>query len=78
VTAIDERLVEVFRDVFDDPDLLIDASTTAEDIDGWDSLQHINLLFAVEQEFGVAFSGDEGAALADVGQLQRLLDDRRV
>ena len=38
-----KRLNEVFRDVFDEEDITVDEGTTAEDIDGWDSLEHINL-----------------------------------
>ena len=44
-----ERLNEVFRDVFDEEDITVDEGTTAEDIDGWDSLEHINLMAAVPQ-----------------------------
>ena len=48
-----ERLNEVFRDVFDEEDITVDEGTTAEDIDGWDSLEHINLMAAVESEFAM-------------------------
>ena len=47
-----ETLNEVFRDVFDDPSITVDDSTTSDDVDGWDSLEHINLIAAIEQEFG--------------------------
>ena len=46
-----ERLNEVFRDVFDDSSITVDDSTTSKDIEDWDSLEHINLVGAVEQEF---------------------------
>ena len=48
-----ERLNEVFRDVFDDDTIEVDDLTTADDIDDWDSLEHINLIAAVEKEFGI-------------------------
>ena len=48
-----ERLNEVFRDVFDEEDITVDEGTTAEDIDGWDSLEHINLMAAVESKFSM-------------------------
>ena len=46
-----ERLNKVFRDVFDDDDITVTETTTSADIDDWDSLEHINLVAAVEQEF---------------------------
>ena len=53
-----ERLNEVFRDVFDEEDITVDEGTTAEDIDGWDSLEHINLMAAVESEHQVFHGTD--------------------
>ena len=44
-----ERLNKVFRDVFDDDDITVTETTTSADIDVWDSLEHINLVAAVEQ-----------------------------
>src|SRR6186713_1208410 len=46
------RLTSVFRDVFDDDDLQISAATTADDIDAWTSLAHINLMMRIEDTFG--------------------------
>jgi acyl carrier protein len=71
--ALPDRLQEVFRDVFDDPGLVLTDATTSDDIDGWDSLQHVTLLFRIEDEFGVEFVGDEAASLANVGELATLL-----
>ena len=51
-----EGLNEVFRDVFDDEDIIVTAETTSEDIEDWDSLEHINLIVAVEKKFGMKFS----------------------
>ena len=48
-----ETLNGVFQDVFDDESIEVHDETTSDDIDGWDSLEHINLIGAVEQEFGV-------------------------
>ena len=47
-----KRLAEVFRDIFDDDSIVITEKTTANDIDDWDSIEHINLIGAVEDEFG--------------------------
>ena len=69
------QLQDVFRRVFDDDDLSITDATTAADIDGWDSMAHVNLILAVEKQFGVRFSASEIAAMQgqDVGHLARLI-----
>jgi acyl carrier protein len=64
-----ETLNEVFRDVFDDPSIEVDDSTTSDDIDGWDSLEHINLIAAVEQEFGVKFNMGQVVSMKNVGEM---------
>ena len=51
-----ETLNEIFRDVFDDDTIEVNENTTADDIDDWDSLEHINLIASVEQEFGIKFT----------------------
>ena len=51
-----ETLNGVFQDVFDDESIVVKEETTADDIEDWDSLEHINLIAAVEQEFGIKFS----------------------
>ena len=73
---IHERLTEVFRDVFDDPTLEISDSTTAKDIEGWDSLTHINLIVATEEALGVSFTTKQVQALANVGDFMRLIASR--
>lgn len=71
--TVDERLEEVFRSVFDDEQLRLSDDMTAADVPGWDSLAHINLMFALESEFGVTFKGDELADFADIGALKHFL-----
>jgi acyl carrier protein len=76
--ALHEQLQDVFRDVFNDPNLALTATTTAADIEEWDSLQHVTLLFRIEDEFNVEFVGDEAASLANVGELEALLRQKGV
>ena len=64
-----ETLNEVFRDVFDDPSITVDDSTTSADVDGWDSLEHINLIAAIEQEFGVKFNMGQVVSMKNVGEM---------
>lgn len=72
--TVRERVQGVFADVFDDPGLVLRDDMNANDIEGWDSLNHINLIMGVEAEFGVQFEGSEIAELANVGDLFALLE----
>ena len=71
-----ERLNDVFRDVFDDDTIEVDDLTTADDIDDWDSLEHINLIAAVEKEFGIKFRMGEVSTMKDVGEMVEIIMSR--
>lgn len=64
-----EKLNGVFRDVFDDEEIEVNDSTTADDIEDWDSLEHINLIAAIEQEFGIKFSMGQVVTMKNVGEM---------
>lgn len=64
-----EKLTEVFREVFDDEELVINDATTSDDIDGWDSLVHINLINVVEMEFGMRFEMNRIVSMKNVGEM---------
>lgn len=64
-----KRLNAVFQDVFDDPDLTVSDETTAADVDGWDSLVHITLIDAVEEEFDISFDMKTIVKLKNVGEM---------
>lgn len=63
------RLNEVFQDVFDDDSIEVGPETTSEDIEDWDSLEHINLVAAVEQEFGIKFTMAQVVGMKNVGEM---------
>jgi len=67
-----EILTEVFRDVLDDPALELRDNTTAADVENWDSLNHIDLILAVERRFKVKFTTREVTSLQNVGELAEL------
>lgn len=71
-----ERLNEVFQDVFDDEDILVDEETTADDIEDWDSIEHINLISAVESEFGIRFTMGEVSGMKNVGEMIHIIETR--
>jgi acyl carrier protein len=54
-----EQVQEVFRGVFGDPDIELREDMTAQDVEGWDSLMHINLIIAVERRFKIKFATAE-------------------
>jgi len=67
------RLVGVFRQLFGDDSLSLSRETTAQDVKGWDSLMHINLIVAVEREFKIRFTTREITTLRNVGDLVDLI-----
>lgn len=73
---IKERLQEIFRDVFDEEDLEIREDMSAKDIDDWDSLAQINLIVAIEKEFGVKFNLDEVSQLKNIGEMLELISKK--
>ena len=71
-----DRLEEVFRQVFDNEDLVLRDQMVATDIEGWDSVAHINLMFGIEQAFGIRFKGNVLADMKNIGELKQFLADR--
>jgi acyl carrier protein len=67
-------LTEIFRDLFDDDDIMLSDKTTAADIEGWDSFNNLNMIAAAEQHFGVKISTREIESLAVVGDLVDLIE----
>ena len=64
-----ETLNGVFQDVFDDESIEVHDETTSDDIEDWESLEHINLIAAVEQEFGVKFNMGQVVSMKNVGEM---------
>lgn len=69
-------LTEIFQDVLDDDELVLGAATTAQDVENWDSLNHVRLMLTVERKFGVKFSAAEIGRLKNVGDLVALIQNR--
>ena len=64
-----QKLNDVFQDVFDDDTIIVRDETTAADIEDWDSLEHINLMVAIEKDFGMRFNMAEVTGLKNVGEM---------
>ncbi len=68
MTELRERLQTIFRHVFADPDIVLRDDMTGADVDGWDSLAHINLIIAVEKGMGIKFATAEISKMKEPGQ----------
>jgi len=73
---IRDKLEAIFRDVFDDPTIVIADATTAKDVVSWDSISHVDLIVSVEKTFQVSFTTKEIKGLENVGDFVRLIVSR--
>ncbi len=71
-----DQLTEVFIDVFDEVDITLSDNTTADDIDEWDSLEHITLITAIEKEFKIRFKMSEVSSMKNVGEMVDIIESR--
>lgn len=69
-----EQLENLFRTVFGDDTIKLKDETTAADIEGWDSVATINLMFSIEQTFGLQFPGNKFAEFKNIGELESYLN----
>jgi len=76
MASVKERLNAVFQDVFDDPKLQINEAMTADDVDAWDSLTHIDLIVAVEKAFRIKLSTSAVRGLKNVGDFVTLITSK--
>lgn len=70
---IAEKVQEIFRDIFDDDELIITDETNSDDIEDWDSLEHISLIVAMEKEFNMKFDIKKVNTLENVGGMIDLI-----
>lgn len=64
-----ERLNNVFREILDDDTIELQDDTTADDVDGWDSFEHINLVVGVEKEFNMKIPMGKVVTMKNVGEM---------
>lgn len=75
---IREELQSILRDVLNDENVLLTGETVFTDLPGWDSLAHINTLFAIEERFDAQFSTREFSRLMTVGDVEEALKRKGV
>lgn len=71
-----DELQNIFRDVFDNNDIFINSDTVAEDIEEWDSLSHIQLIFEVEKIFHVKFTSREMLSWDNIGEMAETIRNK--
>lgn len=70
------RLTELFRELFSDDDIVLRPEMTADDIEGWDSFNHLSIIVAVETRFGIKMKTSEIEKLANVGELVAAIETK--
>lgn len=70
---INDQLSDVFRQVLEDDAIVLTPNTTADDVDGWDSMNHIFIVVELEKRFGIKFQAAEMEELRNVGELTALV-----
>lgn len=73
-----ERIQSIFRRVFRNQELVITEHTSAKDIRAWDSLTHIELIAAIEDDFGIRFSFNEVMGFNSVGDIIKIINSKTV
>ena len=71
--VVESRLITIMRETFNDPKLELRDDLTAADVEGWDSLTHINLIVAVESDFGIRLSTADVRSLRNVGDFVNII-----
>ena len=74
--AIYTRLTEIFREVFDNPEIDLTPEMTADDIEEWDSMTHMNLIMMIEVRFGIEFDQMEVLRFENVGDLSEAIQTK--
>lgn len=74
--TIKETLQEIFRDILDLDDLVLEDETSASDIEEWDSLAHINLVVAIEREYNIKFALGELQDLKNIKDMIKLIEKK--
>jgi len=69
-----QKINELFQIAFDDDTLAVTRQTTAKDVEGWDSMMHVNLIVKIERELGFKFKSSEVMGFKNVGDMVDAID----
>lgn len=76
-TAILKNLNQIFKEVLDNEDIQLTDTITANDIDEWDSLAHIQLIVAIERKFEIRFNSMEVGGFKEVGDIVKTIQNKQ-
>lgn len=76
MTDVRLEVQDILRDVLDQPDLWLTPGLRATDVEDWDSLAHVSIMFTIESHFGLSFSDAEMAGLEDIDELISVVQDK--
>ncbi|ALR30601.1 acyl carrier protein [Chryseobacterium sp. IHB B 17019] len=71
-----QKLTGIFREELDNNEINLTAESTAEDVEEWDSLSHIQLIVAVEKAFGIRFTSSEIQSWNNVGEMMDSINSK--
>jgi acyl carrier protein len=71
-----EEVLKLAADLFQVPADKLGPASSPDNLDGWDSVQHLNLVMAIEAQFSVVFEPEEIAAMQDLGAVARILESK--
>ena len=71
-----EEVQEIFRDVLDNEEIVLNENTVADDVEGWDSLAHVQLVSEIQKKFGIKFSAKEMISWDTVGDMCKTIQSK--
>lgn len=71
-----EQLQEIFREVFENPEMIITSQTSANDVEDWTSIVHMQLLATIEEKFSITFSSRDIRKMKNVGELVEIIEKK--
>lgn len=69
INEVMSQITTIFRDILDNDDIALSNTSTADDIEEWDSLTHIQLIVALEKHFKIKFTTQEITSYKNVGEM---------
>lgn len=70
-----EKIIEIMKTIFESTD--VDESTTPDKLENWDSLRHMNLVVALEEEFGVEFDEDDIVEMLSLDAIMKVIESKK-
>lgn len=70
------KLQDIYRDILDNDEIILEGETTADDIEEWDSLAHVQIVNEVEKQFGIKFTSYEITSWIDIADLVDCIDSK--